>query len=49
MNQLKKEIIELLKENRLLEAEILAKEEGISPTDWESILTDYFWDWYTEH
>jgi hypothetical protein len=49
MNKIKSKIIEFLKENKLSEAEQLAKEEGLSSSEWDSILTDYFWDWHTEH
>jgi hypothetical protein len=49
MNKPKAKIIQLLKENKFSEAEELARLEGFSTSEWESILNDYFWDWHTEH
>ncbi len=48
LSSLKKEIIELLNKNEVAKAEELAKEAGLSSFEWESILTDHYWDWNTE-
>jgi hypothetical protein len=44
-----KEIHILLINNKEEDAKRLAIESGLSDKDWEKILTDHFWDWYTEH
>jgi hypothetical protein len=49
LNSQKEKILLLLKEGRISEAEELARSEGISQSDWNLILNDYFWDWHTEH
>jgi hypothetical protein len=49
MTELYKQIYDLLINDKENDAKKLAMDNGLSDRDWENILTDHFWDWYTEH